>query len=373
LCGFYGQQPFDNEEESALEPMDFWVALTAGPPRALKCLPDAKNPEPPSSLPNQSPLPPLRLVMLDVCGNRVQYPHDLRGLEVACRCRSVSGGSTSTAGAAVDAEVSDAFSVRPLATLQGACSGGLDPRLRLGASGAAPGANAAATVAAAGGFGWSDLGTLVLPAGWGVLNVSSKLLLPPAAAATAGGCARTAGGGAAASIEARLSTAPPTCGPADFQAPTACLWQHSIAVTASSAPAAIDLGRACSRGPALEAQGRGADTAGATALVALIGPRWSWLSSARAGRDRDATAATATPPPAAQEGCDVAVLAGCAGSTVTGWVARVSDEAGSAWHAPGSGWRLALYTHAAGSADGDREVVAVLPLPSRVPLEVPGA
>jgi len=213
------------------------------------------------------------------------------------------------------------------------------------------------------GLGWSDLGTVTVPVGWDVMNVTRDALLQPQnAVAEACSRSRSNSSGAATSILAQLLTsAPPGVTNPALSSQSLCTWQHAITVSASSAPACIDLGR-----PYLNVDevphndGTRRRPEGADSNIPAA-PRWNWLST------------LGTLPDSLVENGNVRLLAGCAGSTVQGLVVRVRDEAGATWHAPSSGWRLALFTGSVsdeGVDEDGRDVLAVVPLPSQVPLEV---
>ena len=381
LHGMHKQEAHKTEG-STLEPIDLWLALTAGHPHKLGCVPDFSHPEPPTSLPNHSPLPPLRLVLLDHCGNRIHNPSDLRDFEVVFRFLSnpsrdtrgcVDNSFFSEEKAFVDTDAkkgSEVVLVRPLTSFQTSLIENSSVNAR--------------SVSNTAGLGWSDLGAVTVPAEWSVLKVSSDVLLLPRNAVTEA-CSRTAtgGSGAATFIEAHLFiAAPPGVSSAAHIPQPLCTWQHAIAVSASSAPAFIDLGRPC-LSVAHETHDSDARKHEAADSRAGATSRWNWLSTLRITKDDDilesndgqdgAISTEVTEQLRQFEGSSVPLLAGCAGSTVQGLVVRICDEAGTTWQTPSSGWRLALYT--CGTDNGDigedeQDVLAVMPLASRVPLEV---
>ena len=344
-----------------------------------KVLPDASHPEPPKSLSNRSPLPALRLVILDRCGNRVSYPPLLRGLEVALTfgeegSRSPAGGSAAAAAGAAAAVATSLAVVRPVASLAPADAPvGAQP---FEGSGSRPKSQ-----------GWGDLGTVAVSTGWGVLV---------AAKAPVG-----------AWVEARLSG--PLAAPACFgelggtkEAPHhAVMWRHNVTVTASSEPAAIGLGRpnGQTRGEAAaEIPHGGVNGGGSSSTVEidwLPQPLGSGLGSGGGVVEGTAEGTEEVPGyltrPAALNG-EVPRLAAFAGGGVSRWVARVVDEAGRPWSPPSSGWRVAICTTAGGGrlrgggrggrggfpaggggggggGEGRLVVVAVVALPSKEPVE----
>ena len=179
--------------EKAKEQLVLWFALSSGPIKLVKCLPNAKFPSPPKAMLNKSPLPPLRLVLLDAWHNRVAYPPLLECLELTARC----GEAEAT--------------VRPI----------FCPQLT----------DSSAASSESQTNNWGDIGTLIIKSGWGQLHARPL----------------ESGGASVVSLQILGANEPtalqvPGSENIALPAPGACLWSCDISVTASSDAAAIDLG-----------------------------------------------------------------------------------------------------------------------------------